>query len=116
MLKLSMKDDFVYLKHILESIEKIGRFVEGLDFEEFGDDDLVLSATVRELEVIGEASNKLSADFREQHKEIPWDKIINMRNRLIHEYFGVDEKIVWDTCKEDIPDLKRALEELVPKN
>ena len=107
-----MKDDAVYIKHIIESIEKIERFILDLDFDEFREDDLVLSATVRELEVIGEASNKLSVEFKKAHTNIPWDNIINMRNRLIHEYFGVDEKIVWDTCKEDLPPLKNTLAKL----
>jgi len=109
-----MKDDSVYIKHIIESIEKIERFILDLDFDEFREDDLVLSATVRELEVIGEASNKLSPEFKNIHNNIPWENIVSMRNRLIHEYFGVDEKIVWDTCKEDLPFLKNSLAKLIP--
>ena len=104
-----MKDESVYLKHIVESIEKIEKFTHGIALEDFEKNDLIVSATVRELGVIGEASNKLSADFRNKHLGIPWDKVISMRNRLIHEYFGVDERIVWDTCKEDLPELKRQL-------
>lgn len=108
-----MKDDSVYLKHILDSINKIGRFIEGFEFEEFQDDDLVQDAVARELEIIGEASNKLSSSFKENNKNVPWEKIISMRNQLIHEYFGVDNKIVWDTCKEDLPGLKTLLLKLI---
>jgi len=94
---MKMKDNIVYLKHIVESIDKINEFINGLEFADFKENSLVLSATVRELEIIGEASGKLSKAFREKCNDIPWDKAINMRNRLIHEYFGVDEKIVWNT-------------------
>ncbi|PJE52280.1 hypothetical protein COV27_00050 [candidate division WWE3 bacterium CG10_big_fil_rev_8_21_14_0_10_39_14] len=110
---MKMKDNIVYLKHIVESIDKINEFINGLEFADFKENSLVLSATVRELEIIGEASGKLSKAFREKYNDIPWDKAINMRNRLIHEYFGVDEKIVWNTCKEDLPKIKVAITPLI---
>ncbi len=101
-----MKNDLVFLRHIHDSIEKIERYLGSLNYEEFICDEMRLSAVVRELEVIGQAARHFGEDFKGMHAEIPWKKMIDMRNFLIHQYFGVSEKIVWDTCKEDLPGLK----------
>jgi len=104
-----MKDNLIYLQHIRDSIRKIERYLKGVSYEFFAKNDMVLSAVIRELEVIGEAANNINENFRIRHPEIPWDKMIGMRNRLIHEYFGVNKKIVWETCKTDLKDLKKAV-------
>ena len=101
-----MKDDKTYLLHILEAIDKIERYIATIDFGDFSDNDMMIDAVVRELEIIGEASRNLSDSFQDKHFEIPWYKIKAMRNVLIHEYFGVNLKVVWDTCKNDMPSLK----------
>jgi len=104
-----MKDDSDYLKHILESIENIEDYLEGFDFESFSKDRKTISAVVRELEIIGEATSNLSEKFKKDNFEIPFRDIIDMRNRLIHEYFGVNKKIVWETCQEDLRELKKII-------
>jgi uncharacterized protein with HEPN domain len=68
-----------------------------------------VDAVVRELEIIGEASNNLSPDFRPQHPHMLWRRMTDMRNFLIHEYFGRNTKVVWDTCKNDLPSLKGSV-------
>ena len=78
-----MKGNSVYLRHILDSIGKIRRYLEGLTFDEFAVDDMRIGATVREMEIIGEAASKLDGDFRETHPEVQWQKMISMRNFLI---------------------------------
>ncbi len=98
-----MKDDKAYLRHILEAIEKIGRYIEGVSFEEFGENDMMVDAVVRELEIIGEASKNLSEAFCQSHPDISLRDAVDMRNFLVHEYFGVNRRIVWDTCKNDLP-------------
>jgi len=104
-----MKDDVVYLRHILEAIEKIESYVKGAAYESFSRNDMMIDAVVRELEIIGEASSNLSEEFRTEHGDVPWRDAIDMRNFLIHEYFGVRTKVVWDTCREDLPLMKRLL-------
>ncbi|MEK7574495.1 MAG: DUF86 domain-containing protein [Patescibacteria group bacterium] len=108
-----MKDDGVYLKHILEAIQNIDDYVKGLDFILFNSDKKTIDAVVRELEIIGEAANNLSDEFKKNHSEIPFSDMTDMRNILIHEYFGVNQKIVWYTCKKDLPRLKKVVEDFL---
>ena len=108
-----MKDDRTYLRHILEAIEKIEKYVESVEFDKFFQNDMMIDAVVREFEIIGEAARNLSDKFQDEHFEIPWYKIKAMRNILIHEYFGVNLKVVWDTCKSDMPTLKIFVEKLL---
>jgi uncharacterized protein with HEPN domain len=74
---------------------------------------MMVDAVVRELEIIGEASNSLSLEFRRQHGNVVWRQMKDMRNFLIHEYFGINTKIVWDTCQEDLPQLKAFVESVL---
>lgn len=69
----------------------------------------MISAVIRELEIIGEATSRLSSEFKTNNPQIPFADIIGMRNSLIHEYFGVNKKIVWETCQTDLKDLKRLI-------
>jgi uncharacterized protein with HEPN domain len=101
-----MKSDSTYLAHILEAIQTIQDYLEGVSYEQFESNKMIADAVVRELEIIGEASNNLSADFRGRHPDILWRRMKDMRNFLIHEYFGVNTKVVWDTCKNDLPSLR----------
>ena len=104
-----MKDNSVYLRHILDSIKRIRRYLDGLTFEQFAVDEMRVGATIRELEIIGEAASKIKNDFREAHPNIQWQKMISMRNFLIHQYFGVSEKIVWGTYKNDLNQLEQSI-------
>ena len=110
-----MKDDTVYLEHILEAIRKIESYLTDVSFESFCQDDMRLDAVVRELEIIGEASRNLSEVFQNDHREIPFREITDMRNILIHKYFGINIKMVWDTCVTDIPILKEDIQKLLPE-
>lgn len=101
-----MEGDLVYLRHMLDAIEKIDRYLAGVDYEAFAANDMAIDAVVRELEIIGEAARNLSDAFIEEHPETPWRRIEAMRNVLIHQYFGVNLKVVWDTCRSNLPQLK----------
>ena len=94
-----MRRDEVYLLDILIAARKAILFVEGIDRNEFEDNEVIQNAVLRPLEIIGEASGKISKDFRKIHKEIPWGDMIDLRNRFIHEYFRVDYGAVWDTIQ-----------------
>src|SRR3989338_5859191 len=104
-----MDKDEAYRRHILEAIAKIERYIKNLSFAEFLPDELIQDGVVRELEIIGEASKNLSDNFKQQHPELPWTKISGTRDKLIHEYFGIDVEIVWRTISEDLKLLKIEL-------
>jgi uncharacterized protein with HEPN domain len=106
-------NDETYIRHIAEAIEKIERYISGLSYGQFLKDEKTVDAVIRMLEIIGEAANNISAEAQNAHPEIQWSKIISMRNRLIHEYFGVNEEIVWSTVKEKLPVLKKQIEEFL---
>jgi uncharacterized protein with HEPN domain len=105
----------LYTKDILDSIEKIEEFIEGMDFDKFQDDDKTSSAVIRKLEIIGEAVKQLPDEIRDSYKKIPWKEMAGMRDKLIHWYFGVDYEIVWNVIKEEIPQLKPILKEIADK-
>lgn len=110
-----MKNDRTYLTHIREAIESIEEYLEGVTYERFVSNKMIMDAVVRELEIIGEASNNLSDEFRKEHSSVLWRRMKDMRNFLIHEYFGVNTKVVWDTCKDDLPKIKSFIEKILDK-
>jgi len=107
-----MKNDRTYVQHMLEAIQTIQSYIGECTFDAFIDNKMMVDAVVRELEILGEAANQVSEEMKEQQPEIPWFKMRGLRNFVIHEYFAVNEKIVWDTCKENLPGLKVQLEQL----
>ena len=104
-----------YLRDMLDAAEKAERFVAHMDFETFQKDDKTVFAIIRALEVIGEAAKKIPASIKKKYSDIPWPDIAGMRDKLIHEYFGVNLQLVFDTVKKDLPPLRvtvsRMLEE-----
>ncbi len=107
-----MKDDLVYIEHIQSSVNRIQSYTSGLNLDLFLENHMVQDAIVRQLEVIGEATKRISQDFRDQHQDIPWKDMAAMRDKLIHDYIEVDFKMVWNTARIDIPELERLLEAL----
>lgn len=101
------KDPVIFLEHILECIELIEKYMANLSKEEFLKSTQAQDSVTRRLEVIGEATKHLLDEFKEYYQDIPWAKILAMRNMLIHEYFAVNLDVVWKTVKEDIPELKK---------
>ena len=106
---MSKKDDRVYIKHIIESIENIEKFVKDVTYKDFSEDVMRYSAVIRMLEIIGEATVNISDELKIKYEEIPWRIMKDMRNFLIHQYFGVDLKTLWDTIENDLPDLKKNI-------
>ncbi|SES77528.1 Uncharacterized conserved protein, contains HEPN domain [Methanococcoides vulcani] len=98
-----------HLEDIRSSIDDILTFVEGYTYERFEDDKKTQYAVIRALEVIGEASKNVSSDVRSQYPSVPWREMASMRDRLIHAYFGVDTRIVWDTIQQDLPSLGSSI-------
>ena len=101
--------DKTRLEHILEAIERLEKYASSLSREELEADVLRYYGIVKNIEIIGEAANMLSAPFKETHKEVEWRPISNMRNFLVHEYFQVDDDTVWAVIHSDIVDLKKYI-------
>lgn len=106
--------DETYLLDILNAADEALDFVSTLDEQQFAKSRLHQWAVVKQLEIIGEAANRVSQEFRDQHTEIPWPLIIGMRNRLVHDYTRIDIATVWTTVTNDLPSLATALAPLIP--
>ncbi len=108
------KNNLVYLKQMVDYIEKIEGYVNGISFEKFENDGLLQDGVMRNIELIGETARKLSPLFWEKYRKVlPLAEAVSMRNRLIHEYEDVDLRIVWNTIKIDLPNLKEKVEEII---
>ena len=109
------RDSQLFLKHIRDSINDVENYTRGVTLNSF----LVYTnkekqdAVIRKIEIIGEAVKNLPEDFKQKHPEIAWQKIAGMRNKLIHQYFGVDLELVWEVAKNNLPVLKNQIEELL---
>ena len=99
------------LEHILQAIERIKRYTLGKDFEEFIANDMMYYAVVKNIEILGEASNMLTEEFRKRHPLTPWKQVNGMRNYIVHEYFQVDNNVVWDVITNDLPILEDQIRE-----
>jgi len=102
----------LYLKDILEAIEKINNYTKSLSFEEFSQNTMIVDAVIRNFEIIGEATKHIPEEIRKFHSEIPWKEMAGMRDKMIHEYFGVDLEIVWKTIKIRLPQILPLLEQV----
>lgn len=101
-----------YLDDIRTAIAEVEEFTRGMTFEAFAADKKTVNAVIRSLEVLGEATKGIPAAFRSKYPDIPWSKMVGMRDVLIHDYMGVDLKTVWKVAKERLPELKVFLEEM----
>lgn len=102
-----------YLGDMLDAIEKVERFTEGMDFKRFSSDDKTVFAVIRALEIIGEASKKVPTPIRRRYSDIPWREMAGIRDKLIHGYFGVNLDVVWNTIRQDLPRLKPLVAQIV---
>lgn len=106
--------DDAHLLDMLLAARKVQEFTGDITWERFEGDDLIQNAVMRQIQIVGEAARKVSPSCRQEHPDIPWNEIIGMRNRLIHEYFRIIPQRVWDVAKKDIPELIHLIEPLVP--
>jgi uncharacterized protein with HEPN domain len=102
-----------FLRHILVEADYLLEASSGLTFEAFSSDETLQRAFVRSLEIIGEATKKVPVDFRAEYPDIEWRAMAGMRDRLIHDYFGIDYEIVWDVVRNRIPELRRQVSSLL---
>lgn len=99
----------IRLLHIIDTINEIENYLQDSDLETFVNNSMMFNATLRQLEIIGEASNRLSEDVLNENPSIPWARIIGLRNLVIHEYFGVDDFTIWNIIKINLPVLKEKI-------
>ena len=102
-----------YIQDILEALGEVEDFTIGMQFEDFVKDKKTINAVVRSLEVIGEATKKIPDSLRVKHSKIPWKRMAGMRDKLIHEYFGVDLEIVWEVINNELPPVKPLIQKVL---
>lgn len=102
-----------FVQDIIDAIISINKFLKGVTFEEFSSDDKTSSAVTRKFEIIGEAANRIPKKIQDNYPQIPWNYMIGMRNKIIHDYDGVNLMIVYDSAKEDLNDLLNLLNEII---
>lgn len=109
-----MKREFLdYIEDIIEAMGNASEFIRGMEYEDFEKDVKTVYAVVRALEIIGEAVKKIPDEVKNKYPQIPWRDVAGMRDKLIHEYFGVDVEILWKTAKDDIPPLKQVIQNMM---
>jgi len=110
-----LRNPNLYLIDIKEAIDKIQEYTKDLSFDEFSKNSEKIDAVVRNLEIIGEAVKNIPKELKQKHKEINWQDIVDMRNIITHEYFGIDTEIVWKTIKESLPTLENKVNDILKK-
>lgn len=109
----SESGDKIRLQHILDAIDEIHKYLVSADLPVFLENSMMRFACIKQMEIIGEASNHLSAELKSKFSEIEWVQIVGMRNVFTHEYFGIDSGLVWEIIKNDIPELKEKIERIL---
>ena len=110
---MSKRENLLLVHDMIESALKIQKYTQDLEFSQFIEDDKTIDAVVRNFEIIGEASSRVEPDFKFQYSHIPWKKVKGYRNKLIHEYFGIDYQIVWEIVQDDLPALIESLNQII---
>ncbi len=105
--------DKIRLQHILDAIAEIEKYLLEVEFTEFMNNSMMRFASIKQMEIIGEASNHISDELKLKFTNIEWAQITGMRNVFVHEYFGIDSTLVWEIIKKDIPELKQIIEHVL---
>ncbi len=108
-----MKGTDVFLKHIIDSIEKIEDFTDNKTREDFLEDIQLQDATIRRIEIIGEASKNIPEEFKTRYQDVPWSEMARTRDKLIHGYFGVDLELTWSIVQYDLPLVKQKIGQIL---
>ena len=106
-------EDRIRIQHIIDAAEEALSFLIDIEFQNFSQNRMLILSVIKDIEIIGEAASKITIETKTRYDNIPWKDIISMRNRLIHGYFDVDVKLVWNTAKNNIPPLLNSLTEII---
>ena len=109
---MSIQDDETRIKHMFDAAQKAITFTNNRTFQDLEEDEMLALALVKLIEIVGEAASRVSKDYQANHTQIPWSAMIGMRNRLVHAYFDINLKILWQTTQEDLPSLMEELNKL----
>lgn len=101
-----------FLRDMLENAQRAIHFTRGMDFDAFVKDDKTVYAVIRAVEIIGEAAAKIPEEVRAKYPNVPWREVKGMRNKLVHNYFGINMEVIWQTIHEDLPELIEALQSI----
>ncbi|WP_353170086.1 DUF86 domain-containing protein [Flavobacterium sp.] len=113
---MSKSDELEFIGHIYEELKFVIQVTNSVSFDSFINDEILKRAVVRALEIVGEATKNLSLDFRLKYNQVPWKSMAGMRDKLIHDYMGVDYNLVFKTAKENVPELLDLIELIITKN
>lgn len=111
---MSKREASLLINDILESAAKIDIYTEGMDYKAFCNDAKTIDAVVRNFEIIGEAAGRLPIEFKDNHQAIDWNRLRGFRNRIVHDYFGIDLSIVWHIKEQYLPEIVKQLKKLLP--
>ena len=103
----------MYLEDLIIAMNRIGEYIEGLSFINFKKDNRTVDAVIRNFEIIGEAAKNLPGEVKEKYSEVPWAEMYLLRNKVSHEYFGIDYEIIWDVASNYLPDNKKQIENIL---
>ena len=110
---MSDRDYRMFLQDIMDSINKIEKYTQDLDFRKFKANEMIIDAVIRNIEIIGEATSNIPGKIQQKYPLLPWTKMKSMRNKVIHEYFGIDVNITWKTIKKSLPQLKTEISQVL---
>ena len=110
---MSKRNNELLVMDMLESANKIQKYTLGLDYNSFLENEMIIDAVARNFEIIGEAANRITPEFKIKYSQIEWSRITGFRNRIIHEYFGIDYEIMWTIIEDNILDLINKLENIL---
>ena len=105
----------LFVEDILDSIDKIEQYIQGLSYDDFVEKQIVVDAVIRNLEIIGEASKNMPDDIKKKYISIPWKRMVGLRNIIAHGYFGIDLSIVWEIITKNLPETKPHIVEFFNK-
>ena len=103
----------MYLQDILVAMTRIAEYLKGYDFDQFKKDHKTVDAVIRNFEIIGEVSRKLPDHIKENNPDLPWDEMYLLRNKVSHEYFGIDYEIIWDVCINHLPENRKQIQSIL---
>ena len=113
---MAKHNDLIYLEHVIDAIDRIEEYIEGVTEIKFKSTSLIQDGVIRQIEIVGEALRNVSREFRQKYSYLPWEDAIGMRDKLIHDYMGVDLERVWETATLDIPRLKGWVNQIIEAN